>query len=247
MKKNFLIAISLFITSCSQTNKIHNLNKNTFYKINTGITNIYLLKGLKGNILIDTSIDGKENFIEKELEKYDVLPKNLSLIILTHAHGDHAGNAKYFQEKYNIPIMVGEGDEILTRQGKNNDLVVTGFLGAIVKPFVDYKYRAFEPDILLKDDFSLINYGIDGYVTRIGGHTKGSLAVISGKNAFVGDLIRGGIIFNKKPALHFFHDNLKQSHNSLKDIINTGCDNIYPAHWGDLKSKDILESKILEN
>lgn len=242
-----MIVSLLFISSCSQIIKDNDKkNTNVFYKIDTGITNLYLIKGER-NILIDNSIEGKEEFIEKELKKYGVKPNNLSLIILTHTHGDHAGNAKYFQEKYNIPIMIGEGDEIMAKNGKNNDLIPTGFLGNVVKPFTDYKYKSFVPDILLKDSFSLKKYGIDGEAIKVGGHTKGSIIVLIGKDAFVGDLIRGGMVFHNQPALHFFHEEKSKSHRILKDIIEKGYENIYPAHWGYLKAKDILDSKVLEN
>lgn len=247
VKKFLLIASSLLLASCSQIIKDSDSDskETKFYPIDTGVTTMYLIKGEK-NVLIDTSVDGQEQFIEKKLKSFGIKPRNISLIILTHAHGDHAGNVNYFKNKYRIPVMIGDGDQIMTKAGKNLEFKTTGLMGQIVKPFVNYTYKPFEPDILLKDKFSLKPYGIDAEVIKTGGHTEGSLIVVMGKNAFVGDLIRGGMIFHNQPTLHFFHVDQAKSHSVMKNLINQGVENFYPSHWGPLTAQSILDSKVLE-
>ena len=49
--------------------------------------NVYVIKGINGDILIDTGFIGIKLFLKKWLDKF-----NIKLIILTHAHIDHIWN-----------------------------------------------------------------------------------------------------------------------------------------------------------
>ena len=66
-------------------------------------------------IIIDPGADADKliNIIEKE-------KLNLKYIVLTHGHFDHIGACKEIKEKYNIPIVICEGEEILNEHSENN-------------------------------------------------------------------------------------------------------------------------------
>ena len=57
------------------------------------MVNAHLIKTDKGSILVDTGIPGSERKIERVLHKHGLSFKDIKLIVVTHAHTDHAGSA----------------------------------------------------------------------------------------------------------------------------------------------------------
>ncbi len=70
-----------------------------FNIIKVGATNCYLLKSSSGNVLIDTGYKRKANIILDFLRDNEISLESIGLIILTHAHYDHIGNASVIREK----------------------------------------------------------------------------------------------------------------------------------------------------
>jgi hydroxyacylglutathione hydrolase len=239
-KKIILLTLILILSGCLK--KTGDNDYKRIYTIDTGISNVFLIKGNKGNILIDTGNPDKEQLLINELKADGIAPENISLIILTHGHCDHVGNARFFKDKYNIPVLIGREDELMAESGKNRELKPTALLGALLKPFVDVPFKPFKADILVSDNYNLEKYGIDGEVIHVGGHTDGSLAVIlHDGNAFVGDLIRGGLIAPQDPALHFFHENPEEVNIILKSLLKKRVKLFYTGHFGPLKADKVRE------
>lgn len=221
------------ITEDTSTTKI--------YKIDTGISNVYILKGKK-TILVDTSEDNKKDKILNSLKDLNINPQDISLIILTHGHGDHSGGAKYFQDNYKIPILSGKDDSSMLKNGKNDPLIPTSSFSAFFKNFINDKFPSITPDILLENELNLDSYGIEGKVKVLSGHTGGSVVVFVNNNRdiLVGDLIRGGILNNQEPNEHFFHNDREKVKSNIKELIkNEEIENFFTGHFGPLKSKDI--------
>jgi len=66
----------------------------------TRIVNCYLLKGVKNNILIDTSTkEGAKNVLVPEIRNI-LKNENLESIIITHAHADHFGGNSELKKQY---------------------------------------------------------------------------------------------------------------------------------------------------
>lgn len=236
---SFALSSLFLLTSCVENIKKDVYEKNKILKIDTGISNIYLITGKK-NILVDASEHGKEKEVINKLKDLGYQPKDISLLILTHGHGDHSGGAKFFKDTYKIPVLIGKNDEVLTKRGHNDDLKPTSLLSVILKPFIKSEYPAFNPDIIIDKDFDLSDYGVDGKIIYTPSHTEGSVIVIVGKTkALVGDLVRGGITFNQIPQVHFFHNDLKKVNKTLKLLLEQGIDDFYTGHFGPLKANDI--------
>lgn len=64
-----------------------------------------LIKGEEKTILFDTGIDGP--ILLRNMEKLNIDPKEVDIVVLSHIHGDHVGGLKSFLEKNpNVTVYV---------------------------------------------------------------------------------------------------------------------------------------------
>jgi len=64
-----------------------------------------LIKGAGKTILFDTGIDG--TILLRNMEKLNISPKEVDIVVLSHIHGDHVGGLKSFLEKNpNVTVYV---------------------------------------------------------------------------------------------------------------------------------------------
>ncbi|MBW2258408.1 MAG: MBL fold metallo-hydrolase, partial [Deltaproteobacteria bacterium] len=79
------------------------------------ISNAYLLEGPGGDRwLVDCAHRLERWRLLAELRRSGLRPSDLSGVLLTHRHSDHAGNARYLQERFGVPIAAHRADaEIL--------------------------------------------------------------------------------------------------------------------------------------
>lgn len=238
--KYILILALLLAGTCSSAPRKDSFPGTQVYRIDTGIANVYLVKAEK-LIMIDTSIPDKLDLLVTKIQELGFKPEDISLIVATHGHGDHAGNAKSFQEKYKIPVAGGRGD-LDKFTGGRTDLdraVSIGVLARLIRGMSDKPYPAFTPDLVINEETSLEKYGVAGKIVPLDGHTPGSLIVTIGDVAFVGDLIRGGVVLNSSPTEHFYHEKRDRAKEQLKALMGGGVQVIYPGHFGPLSGKDV--------
>ncbi|MBI2895832.1 MAG: MBL fold metallo-hydrolase [Deltaproteobacteria bacterium] len=79
------------------------------------ISNVFLLDGGPGDRwLVDTGFPLERGTLLGELRRAGIAPADLTGIVLTHRHSDHAGNARYLQERHGIRVHAHRADaEIL--------------------------------------------------------------------------------------------------------------------------------------
>jgi hydroxyacylglutathione hydrolase len=211
------------------------------HRLDLGIANVYLLKG-KQPLLIDSGPHGRAAEVESWLKSHGVAPEQLAAVILTHGHADHAGGAYGLAKKRGIPVWAGAGDEDMLTQGKNRPLQPTTLIAGLIRIGVDLPYPAYTPDTLISGPVDLKPYGINGQVVPLPGHTHGSLIVVLDDNnsAIVGDLLRGGVLNNSLPRVHFFHENRAQTQWQLWKLLeHEGIKTFYPGHFGPLQAADV--------
>ncbi|NMC58161.1 MAG: MBL fold metallo-hydrolase [Candidatus Methanofastidiosa archaeon] len=223
-----------------------------FNIIKVGATNCYLLKSSSGNVLIDTGYKRKANIILDFLRDNEISLESIGLIILTHAHYDHIGNASVIREKTGAKIMLHK-DELeslknaITDKNNINPLNIWGrfLLGKISS--IDTRFDVFTPDIIIDSDFALEEYGIKGKVIHTPGHSKGSISVLlDSGNAFIGDLAMNGMPLRIGAGEPVFGQNLNEIYKSWKKLLDMGAIYLYPAHGGPFKInvlKKILSRK----
>ena len=214
-----------------------------------GMVNAHLILGPDGCILVDTGLPGLESKIEKTLTNHRLSFKDIILIVVTHAHVDHAGNAALLRELSGAPIVAHADDAQHCSRNMPLTFCPTGWFGRLFlkTPLMFEPYKDFEPDILLSngDTLDLSPYGISGTVTHTPGHTAGSLSVVlSTKDALVGDLIASGILIGGLMRTNHairppFEDDPRTVGLALQHLLDSGIERFYMGHGGPLNADEI--------
>lgn len=153
-----------------------------------GYFNVYVIKGAKGDILIDTGFIGIKRKLKKWLDKFDI-----KLIILTHAHVDHIWNVAYIKSLYDCEVALGIDDienldntKIITKPYSNKFQLWSKIMSWGMKKF---KQAPFEVDYLLRDNDVIDRYGIKLKIISLPGHTNGSIGILYDNYLFCGDAL----------------------------------------------------------
>jgi metallo-beta-lactamase class B len=65
----------------------------------------------QGIILLDAIFDySVEAEVDEGLRKLGLNPADIRYVVISHAHGDHAGGAKFLQDKYNARVVMSAAD-----------------------------------------------------------------------------------------------------------------------------------------
>lgn len=133
-------------------------------------------------VLVDTGVPSSLRPLLWSLARNRVLSRDLSLILLTHRHSDHPGNAAALQELAGVPVAIHRADAAALHSGRNGRLVPTDLVGRLALPLMALGSvrlaRPCQPDVLLEDGFDLTPFGVHGSVLHTPGHTAGSVTVV---------------------------------------------------------------------
>jgi metallo-beta-lactamase class B len=126
---------------------------------------VYAITTAEGIILIDSgSAERVERVLIPGLRKLGLEPANVKYILLGHAHADHFGGSKYFQDRYGTKVGMSAADwDFLEKQSSNANP------NAPKPPKRDFIVTEGEP-------IKLGNVTVTPVL--IPGHTPGSLAYI---------------------------------------------------------------------
>lgn len=197
------------------------------HRIKCGNVNCYIIENGTNGILVDT---GKKEFIDKVIGS--CRSYNVKLIILTHAHFDHAENAAQLSDLLGIPIGMNENDRDLILSNTDQSLAAKNILGKIVlsvslKESAVRSMPGFKPDILLHDGDSLSDHGINARIISLPGHTDGSIGIdVDDKHLVVGDALMNMFY----PTVSMLYHNRGDMLESARKISNIGNRTIYFGH-----------------
>jgi hydroxyacylglutathione hydrolase len=214
------------------------------------IVNAYLIKSPSGRILVDAGIPGSERRIERTLLRHGLSFQDIKLIVVTHAHTDHAGSAARLRQLSDAPILAHRDDVDFYTRRRPMTYCPTGRVGRLFfkTPLPHQPYDPFEPDILMRDDdrVNLADFGVEGCVRHTGGHTPGSIAIeLSSQDVLVGDLLAsgiliGGIVFKHHAIRPPFEDDPQTVARELERMVGEGAKRFYMGHGGPLAAAEVL-------
>lgn len=217
--------------------EIKPITLNYFFAVNS-----YLVKTETGFFLIDTGIAKKRDQLESELVEAGCRPGDLKLIINTHGHLDHVGNAVYLRDEYGAKIAMHRGDSDMVESGDmfvdTRGGVMIGLVGALMKVLGFSDYEKFIPDIYLEDNQDLSTYGLDAVVIHTPGHSEGSICI----HTVEGDLFCGDLFNNsKKPEKASLVQDQDKLEASVENLRALEIKTVYPGHGKPFKMDQLTE------
>lgn len=217
MVKKIIISLVLIIMAIgaafflyvSQTMKpVDNMiiNKN-IYIIRDGFVNLFLIKGESGYIAIDAGENPEA--VHEGLDYYEIDPRSIHSIFLTHSDPDHSGGLSAFSES-RIYIPELEEPMILGKDTRK----IFGRKMSGVSPIAQMNYTLLSTGTKLEID------GISIQAVSAPGHTPGSTSyIINNTVAIVGDMavVSGN---NLAPLPGFINNNHKLAEKTARLFEN---------------------------
>lgn len=252
----FLMLITTFNAAAQNKN---DKPKARVYHIVNYFSEAYLIKGNSDKLLlIETGVPiaGYQDSLVNAIQKLGFKPENIALAIVTHGHGDHAGNARFLQQTFKTKIAGSKADleKFTTGKTELQKSEDVSIWGNRLRPYSDLSYPPFTPDLIVENTVDLAPYGINGKIIPIkGGHTPGDLLVLIDENLFVGDAFigtfksqGGGLAPDGHHVReHFFHENKLLADQNLKVIEKIALENkvktIYPTHNGPVSTDELTK------
>ncbi len=208
--------------------------------IHLGANAVYLLSGRHGYLLIDGGFRLWDRLFFIWLKKAGINPEKIRLVVVTHAHFDHAGTLRAVVDRCRCPVAAHPAEARLLASGKVVIPPGTNRMAKRVKAFTRRhpdlttrvcSFRSVEPDILISREQSLARLGFDASIIPTPGHTEGSLTVLTDAgNAFVGDIAVNMPLLGAQRYASPFGYSPDEMASSLQTLILAGAKRIYPAH-----------------
>jgi hydroxyacylglutathione hydrolase len=152
-----------------------------------------------------------EGLLFRMLEKYRLLPEQIRLIVITHAHFDHVGGLRKIRDICRCPVAIHPSDAASVRQG---DMVfppgtnrfgrAASAIGRLIGPAF-FRYAAVNADLLVT-------------------------VVLSEGVSFVGDSAANLLPGSRGPVLPPFAENVEQLLMSWQTLLRRGARLVCPGH-----------------
>lgn len=196
----------------------------------------YLLVGERV-VALDTGVAGQAERILEAVAREGRTAADVSLILLTHGHGDHAGSAGALRAATGAPIALGAGDEEKCALGRDAEMHGRGLVGAALLRMLRRRQAHSTPvggpapDLIIDTPRSLLDYGVDAEVVPTPGHSRGSLSVFTADgDALVGDLLGGGGRSRTSPRPGVFSSDDAAMDASILEVVSRRPRLTYTGH-----------------
>ncbi|QLH41883.1 MAG: subclass B3 metallo-beta-lactamase [Coxiellaceae bacterium] len=217
------------------------------YYVGTDDLTSYLIVTPKGNILINSDLEANVPMIKTSIEKLGFKFSDTKILLISHAHLDHAAGSKLIKQQTNAKYMVMDADVPLVESGGKSDF----YYGNDVSTY----YPKAKVDKVLHDGDQIKLGGTVLTAHLTGGHTPGCTTwtmqlTDHGKQyhvVFLGSLnVNSGYKLVKNKS----YPNIASDYErAIKVLKSLPCDVFLGAHAGyfDLKRKYALLNKNTKN
>lgn len=214
-----------------------------------GIINAFVLLGSDGCVLVDAGLPDSVPRFEAALVARGRSLRDVTLIVVTHAHVDHAGGAVALRDASGAAV-VAHRRELPYLQGEvRMPMCVTSVWGRMLlaSGAPRQPYPPLHPEIVLSGDerLDLAPYGVAGQVRHTPGHTPGSLSVLlPGGDALVGDMLAsglgiGGIACRSHARRPPFEEEPHRVADELQRLLSEGVTRFWLGHGGPVDAASV--------
>lgn len=199
---------------------------------------IYLLDGGREKALVDAGMGRKPEAVLDIVRSHGFSPSQISLILVTHAHADHAGGAKALSQATGAKICASPYEAELVEHGSEEELGLLRAKEEGVFP-QDYKFPHTKVELRLSNEQVLEVGDLKVRALLTPGHTPGSVCYYvelpEGPAIFTGDTVFYDGIWG---LLNLDQSDPKELRRSIKRLANLPIEGFYPGHglfmvrWG---------------
>lgn len=214
------------------------------FRYTIGKSNMYLIVNGCQSVLVDTGASSNVNRILGKLKKHNLNPEDISLIILTHVHYDHAKALADLKKVTGASVISGFPENKLLELGSSplpqGINLFSKTMSAIGQLAGVGKFKPLHADIVVDNTFPLNEYGINGKIIPTPGHTEGSISIIvDNETAIVGDTM-----FNIGPGsiIPPFANDLTSLYESWEMLYRMRIQTFYPGHGKPIKREQLKSS-----
>jgi glyoxylase-like metal-dependent hydrolase (beta-lactamase superfamily II) len=198
-----------------------------------GFVKAFLLRGVAKHVLVDSGMPGSTTKIVAQLDRGGFNPKDVGLIVVTHAHADHTGALADVVQVTGAKVAVHRLEAEYVRTGMSPPAAQNRLSRVFFRPSEKPSAAGVEPDILIDDELDLNPHGVAGRVIYTPGHTRGSVSVVleSGE-AIVADLVLPRYMAFGPPAIAFWAASREDSLASIRKVLDLKPSIIVTSHGG---------------
>jgi metallo-beta-lactamase class B len=167
----YLILLATALCAPAQTNEAwtrpfpaHRVIGNVYY-VGTYDLACFLIVTPKGNILINTGVDGSAPMIESSIASLGFKPEDTKILLTTQAHFDHVAGMAEMKRLTGAKLMATEGDAPLLEDGGKSDYLWTT---------AEYRFAPVKVDDWIHDKQKISLGGTSLIAYSHPGHTRGS-------------------------------------------------------------------------
>ena len=218
------------------------------YNLGNRVVNNYLITGDDGYILIDTGYEKGLQRFQRKLKEYDIDPKQIKTVFLTHAHDDHAGFLNDVLAVTDAKVVLHPNAVEGLKQGQNSfeggcSSRLAWLFCRILALFGhgSHRYPAIKDEYLDRlisidsEAFAELHFPYE--VLETPGHTADHISMIKDGIMFCGDAAMNG--FPSRKRVIIWIEDLRQYKQSWERILNTDVEMLYPAHGKPFRKADI--------
>ena len=177
-------------------------------------------------ILLDSGLERERDDLEQTLLDHGLTPAG---ILCSHAHVDHGGNNKYFQEKYHIPVALTAKEAGMCAGLLNLKCYFLMLPPGMVER--ESSNLIHTPDVIIPETDGPFSFaGAEFYILQTPGHSAGHIAAITpDRVCYVGDALLSREQLGAKLPYCLSHQIGIESREKLRDV---DADFFVMAHRG---------------
>ena len=192
-------------------------------------------------IIIDTGTRNMCKKVLKTLDKSRIPHTKVKALLITHAHSDHCGGARYLSETIDIPVICHEKARSPLESGHDVPENPLSPSAKLLSKMIPGRFEPVTPSKTVRSSMDLSRFGVNAKIIHTPGHTPGSISIMTAETAIIGDLLMSR---RDRPRYPLFGDK-EEIHTSTKKLLNKGIRWMIPSHgspFSDTRVRHFLQA-----